>query len=88
MELNLTIAQTYCCAEVFTINGIEADITDFGDKQNDNPSRKRGCKNMVFQRKPSTPAILQKYNIIEMDYQFVAIELENKLSFRRCNWCC
>ena len=45
------------------------------------------CGDMRFRRKGSTPKILAKYSITEIEYAEVASKLEDGLSFGSCGWC-
>lgn len=89
MDLKLEIAGCLCWATSFSINGIDANPDDFGEKYDHDPDEAEdyGCGDMQFTRNQSTPEVLAKYGITEEEYAQVAYELEDGLSFGRCGWC-
>ena len=89
MDLKLEIYGCLCATSIFTINGVDADYDDFGDKyDHDTESAEDyGCGDMQFDGKQSTPEILAKYSITQSEYDEVVSELSEKLSFGRCGWC-
>ena len=89
MELELKIYRNLCATSIFSINGIEADYDDFGQKydRNSGKAEDHACGNMQFTGDPSTPEVLYKYKINEDEYREVVSKLENGLSFGCCGWC-
>lgn len=89
MDLKLKFFNSYCSTKEFTINGKEADYTDFGDKydQDSACAPNYGCGDMVFEPKEPTKEILKKYGITEDEYYKIADKLERGLSFGRCALC-
>ncbi len=89
MKLELEIASSLCWAQTFVINGVKADPDDFGEKydHDEDNAPDYGCGDMRFTRIPPTEAVLQKYNITAPEYNLVAGQLEEGLSFGRCGWC-
>ena len=90
MELKLEIFSALCATSKFTINGIEADYGDFGEKYDNDPSNAEdyGCGDMkFFPTSPPLPMTLVKYKINEEDYKLICEQLEEKLSFGSCGWC-
>ena len=89
MKLELEIFSSLCSARVFTINGVEADVEDFGEKYDRNPENAEdySCANMQFTRLPAVSSVLKKYSINAEEYNFVAETLENGLSFGCCGLC-
>ena len=89
MDLKLDVYDALCSCAEFKINGIHADYEDFGDKYDDDRenAQEYGCGNMHFHPKRSTPEILDKYKITVDEYNQIADELEDKLSFGCCGWC-
>jgi hypothetical protein len=77
-----------CSLSEFTINGIEADWSDFGDKDDHDPDNAEdyGCGDMRFTPTPPTAEILNKYGITEDQYNTICEELD-VLSFGNCGWC-
>lgn len=79
-----------CELSEFTINGIKADYSDFGTKED----RDRGnaepycCENMKFipYNEPD-PKVLEKYNITEDDWIIICYKIDKAISFGRCGWC-
>lgn len=90
-EVNLVICSMLCSTQVFLINGIHADSSDFGEQYDDNPyeltSLSYGCGNMCFFPKPPTNEVLEKYNISVKEYTDITNKLESYLSFGRCSRC-
>ena len=90
MDLNIEIATSLCWAKVFIINGIDADVDDFGEKYDrgsDDDVEDYACGNMQFTRIQSTKEILEKYKITEIEYSEICYQLEVGLSFGSCGWC-
>jgi len=89
MKLELTFGEALCYTTKFLINNIEADYYDFGEKydRNEEEAEEYGCEDMQFTRLPSTPEILIKYKITEAEYEEVASQLKEGLSFGECGWC-
>lgn len=89
MNLNLSFQGSYCGVNEFVINGISADINDFGQKY-DNGDIDRddcGCSNMMFTRYPARTEILDKYEITIDEYSSICKNLEDGLSFGCCGLC-
>ena len=89
MELELKFYSAICHTEIFNVNGVRADESDFGDQYDTAPEAAEayGCGNMQFDRKPSTPNVFAKYGITEDEYAEICDKLEKGLSFGRCGWC-
>ncbi len=82
-----------CCAcsiGKFTINGIKADVDDFGDAyDHDTENRPEyGCGDYRFEpHKYPSRAVLEKYKIELIDWFEIQAMLEEKLGIGRCEWC-
>jgi len=78
-----------CSLSVFTINGIDADYSDFGCQYDADPENAEdyGCGDMIFERKDAKQWVLEKYNISLAEYDEVCENLERVLSFGSCGWC-
>ena len=89
MDLKLEIAGSLCWACLFSINGVDADPDDFGDKfdHDEENAEDYGCGDMRFDPKPATSEVLNKYSITVEEYAAVAGKLEEGLSFGACGWC-
>ena len=89
MELKLTFMQAMCATNQFEINGIDANSEDFGEQYDRDTGNAEpyGCGNMKFTMKSATDDILKKYNITAAEYDQIAHELEDGLSFGACGWC-
>ncbi len=89
MKLKLKVARNICEPDIFEINGIAADYNDFGEKKDSLPVSPYSymCENMHFTPKFATQSVLDKYKINIDEYNIVAGQLEEKLSFGRCGWC-
>ena len=89
MVLVIKACNYFCDLEKFRINGIKADIYDFGytyDADSDN-APDYGCGNRIFERYPPTKDTLEKYNITRDEYETICDELTTALSFGRCGLC-
>lgn len=89
MELCLEIFSALCSTSMFSINGIQADSSDFGSQcdESRDTAEDYGCGDMRFTRKESSAEILEKYGITESEYCDICDQLEAKLSFGSCGWC-
>jgi hypothetical protein len=93
MELKLKVYTALCAAKEFTINGVEAEASDFGSGEDtapivsDDPWDSYCCGNMEFISVDSTKEVLDKYKITESEYDEVCDKLSSGLSFGSCGWC-
>jgi len=94
MDLKLEIFNALCSTKEFYINGIMAESEDFGDKADmgthppDADEYDRyGCIDMQFTPKPATQEVLDRYNITKEEYDEIACQLAEGLSFGNCGWC-
>jgi hypothetical protein len=89
MELELKVYRALCSTKRFTINGIDADSSDFGSQQDEDQENAEdyACGDMQFTRKAATKKVLEKYKINETEYDEVCSKLESGLSFGCCGWC-
>ena len=89
MKLELKGYGALCSTEVFVINDVPADSSDFGEQYDRNTADAEdyGCGDMTFTRIDAKPEVLAKYNITEPEYELVAGQLETVLSFGSCGWC-
>ena len=71
------------------VNDVPIEYEDFVNKYDRNPDAAEpyGCGDMVAEVIPSTPEVLEKYGINEDEYQTIAFEISEALSFGRCGWC-
>lgn len=88
-NFELKVYGSLCATSVFKINGIDASSSDFGDQEDQNREEAEdyACGNMKFTRSIPTQKVLEKYNITKEQFNLIADELEQKLSFGRCGWC-
>lgn len=89
MTYEIKVFDCLCATERFTVNGKAADRADFGsqadeDEENAEPY---GCGNMQFRPKLATSEVLAKYGITVDEYNAIATELAERLSFGCCGWC-
>jgi hypothetical protein len=89
MELKLEVYGSLCSTKEFSINGVEAEYEDFGEKYDHSPDEAEdyACGNMKFTANRATQEILDKYKINITEYNEVCEQLEQKLSFGSCGWC-
>lgn len=76
-----------CKLEIFTINGIGADVYDFGIKGRTGDGE-YGCKYCEFKpyRHPAD-GVLDKYGITYEEFITIGDILQEKLTFTNCGWC-
>jgi len=89
MKHHLKVFGCLCATEEFSINGIDADSSDFGEGDDISPETAKpyACGNRQFQPKMPTQEILDKYSITLSEYAEIASELQDRLSFGSCGWC-
>ena len=87
----IKVSRWMCYCPVFTVKGVKAADSDFGDKEDLDPSHEdkpdHGCGNMTFTPKPATQKVLDKYGISVDEYNEIASVLEDGLSFGYCGLC-
>jgi len=79
-----------CSCRKFVINGIDADIDDFGDNRDFNQeiACPYGCGDHRFEAySEPKPEVLERYMITREEYDIVCDELTDKLYVGRCGWC-
>lgn len=93
--MNIVIEPCYalpCATKVFTINGIEADLDDFGT-MGDMQSGIAGpysCTCMCFTASSDKNVIektMRKYNITYDEFKTVQENLESAMYVGSCGWC-
>lgn len=85
----IEVYRALCATSRFVVNGINADKDDFGTQTDESPETADdyGCGDMRFTPKSATQEVLEKYHINIDEYNQIAAELANKLSFGSCGWC-
>ena len=74
-----------CEAETFIINGINADVDDFGEVTIEHGEGRYSCY-IDFESKHSTEEVLSKYNIDGTEYEEIQDKLNN-VFFGSCGCC-
>lgn len=89
MNYQIEVFSAFCETETFTVNGIDGDSSDFGDKFDHDPesAEEYACGDMRFSPIPPTAEVLLKYGIDELEYWTIANSLAERLSFGSCGWC-
>lgn len=89
MSHKLEIYGSLCATSTFTVNGIAACSTDFGKQGDESPDSAEpyGCANMKFTPGVWVQDIGTKYGINQTEFDTIASELADKLSFGGCGWC-
>lgn len=90
MELKIKTHHALPCrAELFTINGKNAEQNDFGDMYDHHAqdAEPYACADMRFDPKPPTKEVLDRYDITDKEYYEICNELECELCIGRCGWC-
>lgn len=83
------VFSSLCSLSTFKINGIEADQDDFINLYDHYPSiaERYCCGDMRADIKPATEVVLNKYSITLREYNTIAEDLSEKLSFGSCGLC-
>ena len=89
MKYRAEVFSCLCSMEYFEINGIEAGEEDFVHKYDHSPdtAEEYGCGNMQAYVKPATYEVLSQYGITLDEYNTIAADIAEKLSFGSCGWC-
>lgn len=88
MTVKIEVYDSYCGLSLFEINDIEANYNDFGDKVDKEADCAEDycCGNMMFEPKPVSKEVLEKYNITPEEYNQICEKLDC-LSFGCCGLC-
>ena len=86
---DIKVSKWKCYCPVFVVKGVKADECDFGEGcDNDRDNRPPyGCGNKVFEVRPATQKVLDKYGLTVDEYNEIAAVLAEGLSFGRCGLC-
>lgn len=79
-----------CALEVFMINGIDADLEEFGSgfDEGSEYAEDYACGNRVFEALSGAPAgVCARYGITKDEWFEIAHELESILHVGSCGWC-
>lgn len=68
-----------CSTKIFTIDGIDADIDDFGRLEKEHGEEQYTCNNFHFVGTFPTDECLKKYHITLTNYKYIAETLESKI---------
>lgn len=89
MEYKAKVYSALCSLAEFTINGINADEDDFVDKYDHSPetAEDSACGDMRADIKAADDEVLKKYGITADEYDTIAADVAEKVSFGCCGWC-
>ena len=75
--------------EVFTINGAQADMNDFGHMEDVAPeyAPEYGCGDRRFISYDPKDNVLELYGITESEYETICNKLESEMHIGGCGWC-
>ena len=79
-----------CALEVFCINGVKADISDFGESEDVSPETAEDYSCGDHQFIPHNHAraeVLERYGISGDEWDEIAQKLESALDVGACGWC-
>ncbi len=78
-----------CALHVFIINGIDADLSDFGETHDMDAgnAEEYACENRQFIPEMPTDEVLAKYKINLADYSEICSQLACALAVGSCGWC-
>lgn len=89
--MEVVMKRPYCSSfQVFTINGIDADVDDFGESKDWAPelAPEFGCGYRAFRAfEYTSQKILHKYHINVHEWEQICNMLEAKLNIGRCAEC-
>jgi hypothetical protein len=88
--MEFKIKADVCVLTVFEINGIKADVDDFGEVTDTGKSfaQEYCCGNMEFVGNENpTEEVLKKYKIDKWEYEELLYELKDELYVGRCCMC-
>ena len=75
-----------CRAKIFSINGKEADLDDFGEVKKGELGRYQ-CELSGFAAKMPSTAMLNKYQITVDEYAEIVEKLNAAFDYGTCGWC-
>lgn len=89
MKIELVVSKWDCSPDVFTVNGLCADLWDFGETYDASPEEAPafGCGDRSFRSIDSTEAVLAKYQITELEYEEICDRLTDALHIGYCALC-
>jgi len=89
MKTKIVVFGALCSLSTFKINGINADEDEFVDKYDHSPHTADDycCGDMQADIIPASKEVLKKYGITLSEYQNIAEEVSEKVSFGCCGWC-
>ena len=79
-----------CSLKTFKINGIDAELHDFGDMNDEGSeyAEPYACGDMRFTKhRKIREGVLEKYNITRKEYNEICAQLGSKLCIGECGWC-
>lgn len=76
-----------CRLLAFTINGMEANVYDFGDCDTYGDEYVYKCSNIFTPCEMYDHNILEKYGISKSEYREICKKLQEKLHITNCGWC-
>ena len=76
-----------CELEIFKINGIEADIEDFGETERSGNCMDYTCSQTFRFKLPTSNKVLEKYGITLEEYSAICDKLGDTLCVRNCGMC-
>lgn len=87
MTFEIKPHSSHCSLKKFTINGVDADYSDFGEIVDTDPGNAPtyGCGNRQFQSYPTNA--IDYYKINESEYEEICDALKVALAFGSCAAC-
>jgi len=89
MEYKAEVSSLFCSLDTFIINGVKADESDFVYQGDAFPeiADDYACGDMQADVIEPTGDVLKKYSITADEYQTIAEDVAEKLSFGCCGLC-
>lgn len=89
MELNLSFVPNQCAIKDFSINGVKAQVFDFGYKADLMPESRsvHECGEMAFIFNEPTEEVLTKYSITRANFNTICTQLSHGIHHTHCTNC-
>lgn len=76
-----------CALAVFTINGKDADLQDFGEIHTEYGGEPYTCDIIGFEPLLPTDKVIKKYKLTLQDYSDICDALADAIKTGYCGWC-
>jgi hypothetical protein len=92
MKYKIEAFDALCSLRTFTVNGKDANSYDFFEQHDEGSAYAEeypygACGNMKGRPIRATEKVLKKYGITEEEFNKIALEAAEAVSFGDCGWC-